>query len=86
MRLPASKLEAAATLRSINLTISPRGITAIQAIDPCAADRFLRATVPMHSRMIHDRRGRTTPQLYDRTGQVIWSILQFLFTSILTNL
>ncbi|KAK7691164.1 hypothetical protein QCA50_006267 [Cerrena zonata] len=74
MRLPSSKLEAAATLRSINLTISPRGITAIQAIDPCAADRFLRATVPMHSRMVHDRKGRTTAQLYDRTGQTINSI------------
>ncbi|CAL1715917.1 unnamed protein product [Somion occarium] len=74
MRLPSSKLEAAASLRSINLTISPRGITAIQAIDPNAAERFLRATVPMHSRMVHDTKGRMTPQRYDRSGQTINSI------------
>ncbi|KAH9946013.1 FAD/NAD-P-binding domain-containing protein [Epithele typhae] len=72
MRLPSSK--AAAQQRSINLAISARGIAAIRAIDPDAADRFLSTVIPMHGRMIHDPRGRQQSQPYDRDGQCINSI------------
>ncbi|KAI0780809.1 FAD/NAD-P-binding domain-containing protein [Trametes elegans] len=72
MRLPSSK--AAAQQRSINLAISARGLAAIQAIDPGAADRFLSTVIPMRGRMIHDARGRLESQPYDRDGQAINSI------------
>ncbi|KAI0077781.1 FAD/NAD-P-binding domain-containing protein [Panus rudis PR-1116 ss-1] len=65
---------ASGSLRSINLTISSRGITALHAIDPGCADRFLDAAVPLHSRMIHHLNGRTTATAYDRDGQAIHSI------------
>ncbi|KAH9901049.1 FAD/NAD-P-binding domain-containing protein [Cubamyces lactineus] len=72
MRLPSSK--AAAQQRSINLAISARGLAAIQAIDPGAADRFLSTVIPMRGRMIHDTQGRLDSQPYDRDGQCINSI------------
>ncbi len=68
IRLPSSK--AAAQQRSINLAISARGLAAIQAIDPAAADRFLSTVIPMRGRMIHDAQGRQQSQPYDRDGQV----------------
>ena len=68
MRLPSSK--AAAQQRSINLAISARGLAAIQAIDPAAADRFLSTVIPMRGRMIHDAQGHQESQPYDRDGQV----------------
>lgn len=67
-RLPSSK--AAALLRSINLAISSRGIAAIHAIDPAAADRFMQTVIPMRGRMIHHSNGKLDSQLYDRDGQV----------------
>ncbi|KAI0647166.1 FAD/NAD-P-binding domain-containing protein [Trametes meyenii] len=72
MRLPSSK--AAAQQRSINLAISARGLAAIQAIDPGAADRFLSTVIPMRGRMIHDGQGGLESQPYDRDGQGINSI------------
>lgn len=68
LRLPSSK--SAAQQRSINLAISARGITALQAIHPGASDRFLRAAIPMRGRMIHDVQGNQDSQAYDRNGQV----------------
>ena len=70
MRGPASK--ANSSLRSINLAISSRGICAIRAIDPDAANRFLENVIPMKGRMIHLENGKQSSQLYDRNGQV-WS-------------
>ncbi|KZT11222.1 FAD/NAD(P)-binding domain-containing protein [Laetiporus sulphureus 93-53] len=72
MRLPSSK--AAAQQRSINLAISTRGIAAIEAIEPKAADRFLKAVIPMRGRMIHHVGGRQESQPYDKDGQCINSI------------
>ncbi|OCB84241.1 FAD/NAD-binding domain-containing protein [Sanghuangporus baumii] len=72
MRLPSSK--ANASLRSINLAISARGISAIQTIDPGVASRFLESTIPMKGRMIHDVSGKQQSQLYDRDGQCINAI------------
>ena len=68
MRLPSSK--AAAQQRSINLAISSRGIAAIEAIHPSAAERFLNAVIPMRGRMIHHVGGRQESQPYDKDGQV----------------
>lgn len=67
-RLPSSK--ASARARSINLAISHRGLCAINAIDPSAAERFLQTVVPMKGRMIHHSNGKLDSQLYDRDGQV----------------
>ncbi|GJE90845.1 hypothetical protein PsYK624_069890 [Phanerochaete sordida] len=72
LRLPSSK--SAAQQRSINLAVSSRGISALQAIDPGASDRFLNAAIPMRGRMIHDLQGRQQSQAYDRNGQCINSI------------
>ena len=68
MRLPSAK--ASASLRSINLAISARGIAALQSIDKDAASHFLENVIPMKGRMIHDRKGRQQSQPYDRDGQV----------------
>lgn len=57
-------------LRSINLAISHRGITALRAIDPEVTDRFLKTIIPVHARMIHYVDGGLTSQPYDRDGQV----------------
>jgi hypothetical protein len=69
MRLPSSK--AAAQQRSINLAISSRGITALQAVlGQPATMRFLETVIPMRGRMIHHVDGRLDSQAYDRHGQV----------------
>jgi kynurenine 3-monooxygenase len=68
IRLPSS--QAAIQQRSINLAISSRGISAMQAIDSAAASRFLDNVIPMRGRMIHDSDGNLDSQLYDRNGQV----------------
>lgn len=56
--------------RSINLAISHRGIAALEAIEPAAAQRFLESAIPMRGRMIHKLSGELDSQLYDRDGQV----------------
>ncbi|KXN85468.1 Kynurenine 3-monooxygenase [Leucoagaricus sp. SymC.cos] len=72
LRLPSSR--AASQQRSINLAISHRGITALQAVNPAAAQRFLRDAIPMRGRMIHTLSGKLDSQKYDRDGQCINSI------------
>lgn len=57
------------SLRSINLAISSRGITALSVVDPAIADRFMENVIPMRGRMIHDSRGQCQSQLYDPHGQ-----------------
>ncbi|KAJ7940726.1 FAD/NAD-binding domain-containing protein [Mycena leptocephala] len=71
LRSPSSKKT---QLRSINLAISHRGLAAIQAIDPLAAQRFLQTVIPMKGRMIHHPDCTLDSQLYDRDGQCINSI------------
>lgn len=75
----------AASLRSINLAISARGICALDAVAPEATKRFLADAIPMKGRMIHTRKGEQKSQLYDRNGQVrdariiiIWLIQSLL--------
>ncbi|KAG7092342.1 hypothetical protein E1B28_008703 [Marasmius oreades] len=72
LRQPSTK--AAAQQRSINLAISHRGIAAIHAVSPEAAERFMQTVIPMKGRMIHHLDGRLDSQLYDRDGQCINSI------------
>ncbi|CEL52437.1 kynurenine 3-monooxygenase [Rhizoctonia solani AG-1 IB] len=72
MREPEAK--ANLSLRSINLAISSRGISALCVVDPAIADRFMQNVIPMHGRMIHDNLGHCQSQLYDRDGQAINSI------------
>ncbi|KAG9103241.1 kynurenine 3-monooxygenase, mitochondrial precursor [Ceratobasidium sp. 370] len=72
MRDPAVK--ANLSLRSINLAISSRGISALSVVDPNIAARFMENVVPVHGRMIHDSRGRCESQRYDPNGQCINSI------------
>lgn len=40
-------------LRSINLAISARGITALRSVSPSLADELLQEAIPMKGRMIH---------------------------------
>lgn len=68
MRIPSSK--AASQQRSINLAISHRGIAALEAVNPAAAQRFLKDAIPMRGRMIHTLSGKLDSQKYDRDGQV----------------
>ncbi|KAG8686946.1 kynurenine 3-monooxygenase, mitochondrial precursor [Ceratobasidium sp. 394] len=72
MRDPAAK--ANLSLRSINLAISSRGISALSVVDPNIAARFMDNVVPVHGRMIHDSRGQCESQRYDPNGQCINSI------------
>ncbi|KAG8884750.1 kynurenine 3-monooxygenase, mitochondrial precursor, partial [Tulasnella sp. 403] len=66
IRLQSSKTNGAQ--RSINLTISSRGIAALHAVDPEMATHFLDTAIPMRGRMIHDENGKVESQLYDPHG------------------
>ncbi|GAW08397.1 kynurenine 3-monooxygenase [Lentinula edodes] len=76
-----SSARAASQQRSINLAISHRGISAIQAIDGSMAQRFMQTAIPMKGRMIHQLDGKWNSQLYDRDGQCINSIDRALLSS-----
>jgi hypothetical protein len=78
MRTPGAR--AASQQRSINLALSSRGITALQAVlGQTAAAEVLQDAIPMSGRMIHHTNGRLQSQAYDRHGQVRSAI--FLVTS-----
>ncbi|KAG9125990.1 kynurenine 3-monooxygenase, mitochondrial precursor [Ceratobasidium sp. 392] len=64
------EVKANLSLRSINLAISSRGISALSVVDSNIAARFMENVVPVHGRMIHDGRGRCESQRYDPNGQV----------------
>ncbi|GMM31478.1 kynurenine 3-monooxygenase [Martiniozyma asiatica (nom. inval.)] len=61
-------------LRSINLAVSARGITAMEFIDPEMKQRILEDIIPMHGRMIHDLTGNEESQIYGLFGESINSI------------
>ncbi|ANB11977.1 kynurenine 3-monooxygenase [Sugiyamaella lignohabitans] len=61
-------------LRSINLAVSARGITALRSVDEEMADRVLKDLVPMHGRMVHDLNGKQICQKYGLYGECINSI------------
>ncbi|KAJ3889929.1 FAD/NAD-P-binding domain-containing protein [Lentinula edodes] len=80
-----SSAKAASQQRSINLAISHRGISAIQAIDGSMAQRFMQTAIPMKGRMIHQLDGKWNSQLYDRDGQCINSIDRALLSEYFVN-
>jgi len=55
--------------RSINLVLSSRGLAALHAIDPLLEERLMEHTIPIHSRMIHMKDGRSSSLQYDRHNQ-----------------
>lgn len=61
-------------LRSINLAISARGITALEYVDAQIAKRVLKEVIPMKGRMIHDLQGNQESQIYGLFGECINSI------------
>lgn len=61
---------AAARPRSINLAVSARGITALEAVDKQLADKVLQGLVPLSGRMIHHLDGKTSSQAYGLHGEV----------------
>ncbi|KAJ7805148.1 hypothetical protein B0H14DRAFT_2382993 [Mycena olivaceomarginata] len=69
--------------RSINLTLSARGIAAVQAIDSALVERLLHNAVPLRGRMVHHLEGNTTRQQYDRGGHCLYSIERGLLNLIL---
>ncbi|KAF8575953.1 FAD/NAD-binding domain-containing protein [Ramaria rubella] len=72
MRLPSSKTILAR--RSTNLTISSRGLIALQSVNPSMMKKVLELTVPIEGRLIHARNGKAEKQLYDPNGQASYSI------------
>lgn len=63
------------SLRSINLAVSDRGISAMKYVDAEMAERVLQHVIPMHGRMIHDITGtKQESQLYGLFGESINSI------------
>lgn len=72
-RRPDPRIHGFAGGRSINLALSTRGITALEAVG--LAERVLKEAIPMYGRMIHDRDGGTHFQHYSRVpGEHINSI------------
>ncbi|VEU20860.1 DEKNAAC101706 [Brettanomyces naardenensis] len=61
-------------LRSINLAVSDRGITAMKYVDQEMADRLLKGIIPMYGRMIHDLKGNQESQKYGLFREHINSI------------
>lgn len=61
-------------LRSINLAISARGISALEYVDREIAERVLKDVIPMKGRMIHNLQGEQESQIYGLFGECINSI------------
>ncbi len=58
--------------RSINLALSNRGIRALEEIG--LAEPLKQVAIPMHGRVMHDRKGNLTFQPYGKEGQFINSV------------
>jgi kynurenine 3-monooxygenase len=58
--------------RSINLALSNRGIRALEEIG--LAEPLKEVAIPMHGRVMHDRKGNLTFQAYGKQGQYINSV------------
>ncbi|KAJ7157098.1 FAD/NAD-binding domain-containing protein [Mycena filopes] len=69
--------------RSINLTLSSRGIAAIRAIDSHILDRVMSHAVPLQGRMVHCPDGTVARQQYDRGGHCLYSIERGLLNLLL---
>ncbi|KAJ7217122.1 FAD/NAD(P)-binding domain-containing protein [Mycena pura] len=60
--------------RSINLTLSARGLAAIWVIDSSIVEPLLQQAVPLQGRVVHHPNGRTTQQKYDTGGECLYCI------------
>jgi kynurenine 3-monooxygenase len=58
--------------KSINLALSVRGWTALDAVG--VGDEIRKIGIPMYGRMMHDMQGNLTYQPYGKEGQAIYSI------------
>src|SRR5690349_5103232 len=58
--------------RSINLALSNRGIRALEGVG--LAEPLKKVAIPMHGRVIHDRKGNLGFQPYGKQGQYINSV------------
>ncbi|KAG7663692.1 BNA4 [[Candida] subhashii] len=73
-------------LRSINLAVSNRGISALKYVDEQMAERILEHIIPMKGRMIHDITGtKQESQLYGLNGECINSIDRSFLNECLLN-
>lgn len=84
MRSDPRKENANASLRSINLAVSDRGIRAMKYVDKDLAERVLQHVIPMKGRMIHDISGKKQEsQLYGLFGESINSIDRLFLNKVL---
>ncbi|KAJ7134993.1 FAD/NAD-binding domain-containing protein [Mycena crocata] len=81
--LRSNSPQVTARQRSINLTLSSRGIAAVQAIDPAIVNVLLQNAVPLQGRIVHHLNGNATNQRYDRGGGCLYSIERGLLNLIL---
>ncbi|MEN9304323.1 MAG: hypothetical protein RL264_2752 [Bacteroidota bacterium] len=58
--------------KSINLALSVRGWTALDAVG--VGDEIRKIAIPMYGRMMHDMKGNLTYQQYGKDGQAIFSV------------
>ncbi|CED84595.1 fad nad-binding domain-containing protein [Phaffia rhodozyma] len=74
------------TIRSVNLAISARGISALHAIEPEISDELLSLALPMKGRMIWDFENKQESQLYDpHHGSAINSISRQIISQTLLD-
>ncbi|HEY3430801.1 MAG TPA: NAD(P)/FAD-dependent oxidoreductase [Cyclobacteriaceae bacterium] len=71
-RRPDMRKKGAEGGRSINLALSNRGIRALEEIG--LAEPLKKVAIPMHGRVMHDRKGNLTFQPYGKDGQYINSV------------
>lgn len=69
--------------RSINLALSNRGIRALEEIG--LAEPLKQVAIPMHGRVMHDRKGNLTFQPYGKQGQYINSVSRSGLNVVLMN-
>ena len=58
--------------KSINLALSTRGWTALDAVG--VGDEIRKIAIPMYGRTMHDLEGNLTNQPYGKEGQAIYSV------------
>ncbi|KAJ1656588.1 kynurenine 3-monooxygenase, mitochondrial precursor [Dispira simplex] len=74
LRDPETAAQVKNSQRSINLALSVRGLSALQATGLGLEEQVMRWAIPMRGRMIHDLFGQQTDQAYDVFGQCINSV------------
>ena len=58
--------------KSINLALSKRGWTALEKVG--VDKEVLKIAIPMYKRVMHDKQGNLSEQLYGTQGQAIYSV------------